>query len=227
MAMKKIQKAFNLSSEHVKNFIEMRIEDLAIKTQRTSSYLIENILLDGLLPKNRDARDIIKYRLYPEDKQGGVKNTLDHIFSYNAGGVDWKSKHGNFKPLVEYCLAFGSNSATYSNRSYGISYFYSQLDSVVKRITECSKFVIENEDRNMYKSFAEYAAMLKKNAYTDPENIRISEHFQLVYDCWDMLYDWSITYRYLMVLAANGEFQESAIARNDLYDIINQISEEW
>lgn len=52
MAIKKIQKMFYYSSEYAKKFIETRIEDLANKTQRSSSFIIENILMDGLLPNN-------------------------------------------------------------------------------------------------------------------------------------------------------------------------------
>ena len=68
---------------------------------------------------------------------------------------------------------------------------------------------------------------MQKTAEEDPSNIVIRQHFELVRDCWDMLDDWSITYRYLMDLVTMGEFQESTIARNDLYDIISEISKEW
>ena len=39
MAIKKIQKMFYYSSEYAKKFIETRIDDLADKTQRSSSYI--------------------------------------------------------------------------------------------------------------------------------------------------------------------------------------------
>jgi uncharacterized damage-inducible protein DinB len=42
-----------------------------------------------------------------------------------------------------------------------------------------------------------------------------------------MLDDWSITYRYLSCLAVMCDFQENANARNKLYDIITEISDEW
>ena len=53
---KKNQKMFYFSSEYVKKFVETRIEDLAIETQRSSSYIIEKLILDGLLPHHEEAR---------------------------------------------------------------------------------------------------------------------------------------------------------------------------
>ena len=100
MAIKKIQKAFYLSSEYVKDFIESRIEDIAVKTQRSSSFIIENLLLDGLLPDNEEAKSIIRNHLYPDGERGGVQKTLEAIFAHNAAGLNWNSKYDNFKPLV-------------------------------------------------------------------------------------------------------------------------------
>ena len=227
MAIKKIQKAFYLSSEYVKDFIESRIEDIAVKTQRSSSFIIENLLLDGLLPDNEEAKSIIRYHLYPDGERGGVQKTLEAIFAHNAAGLNWNSKYDNFKPLVDYCLNFGMVSATYKGKGTVLPHFYSQLRDVVDRIENCTASCIETYDRKRFESIAEWAKTLQKTAEEDPAKIVIREHFELVRDCWDMLGDWSITYRYLMDLVTMGEFQESTIARNDLYDIISEISKEW
>lgn len=227
MAMKKIQKAFYLSSEYVKNFIESRIEDISIKTQRSSSYIIENLLLDGLLPENEEAKSIVRNHLYPDSERGGVQKTLEAIFAYNAAGANWNSKHDNFKPLVDYCLVFGTPSATYNGKGTVLPHFYSQLSDVVDRIENCANSCIEPYDRKRYEAKAEWAKSLYKTSQENPNEIVIRNHFELVRDCWEMLDNWSITYRYLMDLVTMGEFQESTIARNDLYDIINDISKEW
>lgn len=105
---KNFRRCFIISSEYTKKFIETRIEDLANKTQRSSSFIIENILMDGLLPQNEEAKNIIRHYLYPDDGNGSVQKTLDAIFSNNAAGLNWASKHSNFKPLVEYCIYYSS-----------------------------------------------------------------------------------------------------------------------
>lgn len=227
MAIKKIQKMFYYSSDHVKAFIENRLNDLSIKTKHSTSYLIETILLDGLLPQNDEARSIIQNNLYPDSTQGGVKKTLDSVFSINAAGVGWKSKHDNLKPLVEYCIYYCIDTPI-SNKNHGyLQYFLSQLRSIVDRIENCTNSCIEVLDRKMYSSQLELAKVLLKTAEEHPDEIIQKNHFQLVYDCWDMLDNWSITYRYLSCLVALCDFQENSNARNRLYDIVSDISEAW
>ena len=228
MAIKKIQKMFYYSSEYIKKFIESRLDDLSIKTKHSTSYLIETILLDGLLPKNEEAKTIIQNNLYPDSTQGGVKKTLDSVFSINAAGTGWKSKYDNLKPLVEYCIYYccSTNQTSNQNDAY-LQYFLGQLRPVVDRIENCTNACIEILDRKMYASQLELAKVLLKTAEEHPEEIIPRNHFQLIYDCWDMLDDWSITYRYLSCLVAICDFQENSNARNKLYDIISEISEEW
>ena len=227
MARKKIQKMFYYSSEYAKKFIETRIEDLANKTQRSSSFIIENILMDGLLPKNEEAKAIIRCNLYPDDEQGGVQKTLDAVFSNNSAGINWSSKHSNFKPLVEYCIYYSRATSTIKGNENLVPYLLSQLKDIVDRIENCRDACIETYDRQMFSSQLKMAELLLKNAEENPKEIVFRNHFQLMFDCWDMLNDWSITYKYLGCLARMCDFQENTIARNKLYDIISEISEEW
>lgn len=227
MAIKKIQKMFYFSSEYMKKFIESRIEDLAIKTQRSSSFIIENLLLEGLLPKNEEAKFIIQNNLYPDSEQGGVKKTMDALFSNNAAGINWSSKHTNFKPLVEFCIYFIDSNSKCKNDDGRLHYLQSQLRDIVDRIENSANSCIEPLDRKMYFSQSEMAKMLLEIVEKNPTEIIFKNHFQLVYDCWDMLDDWSITYRYLGCLAEMCDFQENTNARNKLYDIITELSKEW
>ena len=176
---------------------------------------------------NEVALRFSRIHVYPDGERGGVQKTLEAIFAHNAAGLNWNSKYDNFKPLVDYCLNFGMVSATYKGKGTVLPHYYSQLRDVVDRIENCTASCIETYDRKRFESIAEWAKTLQKTAEEDPAKIVIREHFELVRDCWDMLGDWSITYRYLMDLVTMGEFQESTIARNDLYDIISEISKEW
>lgn len=227
MANKKIQKMFYYSSEYTKKFIETRIEDLVNKTQRSSSFIIENILMDGLLPKNEESKTIIRYNLYPDNEQGGVQKTLDAIFSENSSGVDWNSKHNNLKPLVEYCIYYSNAIKTVKDSENLVPYLLSQLKSIIKCIEDCRDACIETYARQMYSLQLEIADLLLKDTENNPKEIMFRNHYQLVFDCWDILNNWSITYRYLSCLTRMCDFQENAFARNKLYDIISEISEEW
>ena len=227
MTPKKIQKMFYYSSEYIKKFIESRIDDIAIKTQRSSSFIIENMLLDGLLPENKEAKDLIQYNLYPVDESGGVQKTLERAFEQNACGLNWKSLHDNFKPLVEYGYNFCSSASQCTGTESQLPHFCSQLRSVVERIENCTESCIEDYDRSMFETQTAWAKVLLSVAEKNPTEIVFRDHFQLVMDCWDMLKDWQITYRYLADLVAMSEWQENPTARNYLFDVINDISKEW
>lgn len=227
MATKKMLKAFYFSTEMVKKFIETRIDDIAAKEGRSSSYIIENILLDGLLPANKDAKFIIRTHLYPDDDNGGVKKTLEALFAYNAAGIDWHPKHNNFLPFIEYCLSYGDSSAGCTGKEHQLHHFLSQMASIVAKIESCADSCIEPEDRHRYKLIADEARNAYENAKKDPSSILFREHYELVSDCWDMIGDFDITYRYLSDLASMGKFQENIVARNTLFDIINDISKAW
>jgi hypothetical protein len=227
MTTKKMQKMFYYSSETIKKLIESRIEDISVKTQRSSSFIIENLLLDGLLPKNEEAKSIIRCNLYPDDEQGGVKKTLDAIFSANAEGINWQAKHDNFKPLVEFCTYYCNADPICNGNEGHLHYLLSQLQDIVDSIENCRDACIEPLDRKMYSSQCRMAKSLYNIAENNPKEIVFKNHFQLVYDCWEMLDNWSITYRYLSCLTVMCDFQENANARNRLYDIISEISEEW
>lgn len=224
---KKNQKMFYFSSEYVKKFVETRIDDIASESQRSSSYIIENLLLNGLLPKNEEARYLIRQNLYPDGENGGIKKTLDALFSANAAGMDWKSKHNNFKPLVEYCLLYCDSTSHYKKGPY-LDYFINQLRNITDRIENCVSACIEVYDKKMYSSYLEFAKLLIQKAEKSPEEIVYRECFDLVNTCWDMLYDWSITFRFLACVTRMCDFiEENYNARNTLYNIISDISEEW
>ena len=224
---KKNQKMFYFSSEHAKKFVETRIDDVAIETQRSSSYIIENLLLDGLLPKNEEAKYIILQNLYPDDDNGGIKKTLYALFSANAAGINWKSKHNNFKPLVEYCILHCDPEAHYTNSPY-LDYFAGQLCDIVSQIDNCVHVCIEPYDKKMYASYLDLAKLLLEKAEKAPQEIVYKQCYDLINVCWGMLYDWSITFRFLACLTRMCDFyEENSRARNALYDIIADISQQW
>ena len=224
---KKLQKMFYFSSEYTKKFIEKRIDDIAIKTQRSSSYIIENLLLDELLPQYEEAQDIILYNLYSNSEDTGDKNTLTALFSSNAAGINWKSKHNNFKPLIAYCLLYCNQTSHYRNEP-NLDYLISQLQDIVERIRNCVYACIEPYDRKMYSSYYNLAKLLLDKAKEKPDAIVYYEYFDLINMCWDMLYDWSITFRFLTCITQMCDFcEENSNARNSLYEIILELSSEW
>lgn len=227
MPEKKIQKMFYCSDQRTKKIIENRIEDIAIQTHNSSSLIIENILLDRLLPRNRDARFIIQSCLYADEKQGSVQQTLDSLFSYNASGINWKSKHNNFKPILEFCIYYSIAVSSSSVIGEHLHYLSLQLRDIVDRIQNCANACIEPVNRRMYSSQSQLAELLLDIVEHDSQEIVLKSHFQLVYDCWDLLCDCSVTYAYLGCLVRMCDFREDVNARNQLCNIIIKISDQW
>ena len=224
--VKKLQKAFYFSSERKKKFIESRLEDLAVQQDRSTSYVIESLLTDALLPDHKEAKSLIYNFLYA-DQDCGVQKTLTAAFDYNSSGCDWHSRHKNFLPLLEFCLAFCTDTSRCTGTEMRLEHFRSQLRDITIRIADCTASCIEPYDRIRYESLAGWAKALYEKALEDPTNIVFREHFELVRDCWEMLDDWSITYRYLCDLAAMCEFEESDDCRSRLYSIIDDLSKGW
>lgn len=226
-SIKKIQKMFYLSSEYVKEFIENRIEDMAMETNRSTSYIIEQILMDGLLPTNEEARSLIRYDLYPATGENGIKRALEAAFNRNSAGTDWKSQHNNFKKLLEYCVEHVSPSSKCNKDEPTLHHLNKQFDSIVKRIKELSNVCIEPFDRNMYTTETAWAEVLLAISERNPIEMNMKEYFILILDCWDMLYDWSITFRFLADLVYISTWDDTPDLRNELFDIINELSKEW
>ncbi len=228
MAFKKIQKMFYFSNESNKNFIESRVGDMAKKEQRSESFIIEKLLLDGLLPENEEAKSIIKNYLYADNETSGVKLTLEALFSSNAAGTNWNSKHDNFKQIVEFATDKMLEKIQLNEGDR--LYFLSQLNDVTQRIDDCTIACIEPIDRKMYRAQLEKAKILG-NLIKDKDvvisNSVTKDLFRLVYDCWEMLDDWTYTYRYLYALSKMCYFKEDAETKIELCSIIDEISKEW
>lgn len=225
---KKIQKLFYYSNEVTKSFIESRIEDIAIRTQRSSSYIIEDILLKSLLPSNQEIADIITAYLYTDSVNDGIRGTIDAILSLNAAGLGWKSKHKNLKPLVEYCLLFSKNNYVPIPPIDYMRYISAQLKDILDHMNNAITGCIELYDRKMYQSQYKLATQLYNDLnHCQSNNLPSRAYYQLIIDNFDILSNLSVTYRFLGSIVRLDSFQDTANARNKLFDVLNEISATW
>jgi len=227
MNSKKVQKGIIFSCEEVKNTIERRAHDLAVKSNQSISFIIETTLLEGLFPRNEDARSFVINGLYPENGNGSVGQTLDDIFGWNSAGVNWGSKYTNFKPLVEYCLIHVLNDSMLSEKNMVLHHFLSQFSSITEKIERIAKSDEVQVNEEMLQHHAKWARQLYELAREKPNEAWIKFFLEIINDCWDFLSDWSITYRCLSDIAAMADFTETIDARNSLVEIIDKISNEW
>ena len=227
MAQKKYQRGIIHSSETIKIILDHRIDDIALLTKQTTSNIVENALLDGLFPKNRDARDIIQANLYGDTDNRGVKETLIALFRFNSTGCNWLSKYRNFMPLLDFCLLYVDKQARLSDNNGVFTSFLNDFHSIANYTERCAQQIPDHFERSEYKSITNWIKMLYDTACNDPSKIYIIELFKVIKDLWLMIDDWNTTYFLLESIVTMGEFIETVESRNELYNIVDTISQEW
>lgn len=221
----KLQKLFYYSSEENKQFIESILEYISSAENRSVSSLIEDYVLNALLPENEEGRSILYY-YFKGDK--ALRDTLGVLFGNNAAGINWYSKYANYKPLVEFAYKYCENSKTIQNPE-GLHYFFDYFEEVVKMIESTSKSCVEIQEQNYFNAQARMARSMFEAAKEDYKNIDCKRCFELILDCWDMLYDCTFTFRFLngIVGLEKIKWKDTETSRYELYSLICNLSEEW
>lgn len=222
----KLQKTFYCSSEQIKNMIETRINSIATEEERTTSYTIEQILLDALFPINSDARFIVMINL---NSNNGISDTLADLFSYNAGGMlPMCSRHTNLKPLLEFVLENVSIEVIHPCPEHYEDWM-SELESIIEVIDKCACCCIEENDRNQYMQFSQEAHKLHKMAMTDNNELYMRPYLVLMRDCWDILNGRAIfdTFLCLLMRMSNVHPYDYIHQYNKLIKVITDVSNEW
>lgn len=225
MASKKLQKAFNISDGKAKSFIDNRIDDIANELNCSTSNVIEQTLIDALLPKNKNAHFLIYNNLYND--KSGVRTTLDSIFAWNNAGVDWNSKYDNLRPLVEFSLFNLDGDPLLPQENGTMHSFLYSFNSVIKRAEKELDLVENIIDKSQYFSSLDYAKTLYEQAKDNTIQIGIKFFVEVFLDLWSLIKGWSMTYRALSALASMSTFRENSETRNALVDLVDQISKEW
>ena len=227
MTPKKLQKTFYISDEHIKSFFDQRTEDIARRKKISTSYVIEQALLNVLLPYNTDARSFVFNYLYNSADKFSVRTTIDNIFAWNSAGVDWSSKHDNFRPLVEFCLFNMDGSPLLPKNNIALHSFGYSLNSVILRTDKELKLLDNTVDNSQYLCSVDYAKSLFAQAQDTTTDVGIKFFFEVFLDLWDVIKGWAMTYRALSALASMSTFREDAVTRNALVDVLDLISKEW
>lgn len=227
MTPKKLQKQFYISDESIKHFIDYRIEDLAKITGSSTSFVIEQSLLNGLLPDNTDARSFVFNYLYNKDDKFSVRSTLDKIFAWNNAGIDWNSKHDNLRPLVEFSLFNLDGDPLLPQENGAMHSFLYSFNSVIKRAAKELDLVESIIDKSQFLCVIDYAKTLYEQAKDNTVQIGIKFFYEVLFDMWSLIKGWSMTYRTLSALASMSTFHENSETRNAIVDLVDQISKEW
>lgn len=232
MAEKRIQKVFYYSSKVAKSIIEGLLEDEAEVTNRSSSYLIEQHILRDFLPENETVSVWIQ-RLYAKDEKdkpiGSLQDTMVSVFSYMAAGVDSKAKDDTGKILVEYAY---KNKCLYQHQSKDydkteLPYYHNQLGYVIERIEMMQKGIIaETSEEAERKAKLDFDIRELKRIHEEDEitDDSLSFVYMMIIDNWDMLFNWTYTYRLLTGMARIQTWEDSAETRMNLVKLLNDFA---
>lgn len=232
MAEKRIQKVFYYSNKISKSIIEGLLEDEAEVTNRSTSYLIEQHILRDFLPVNETVSKWIQ-KLYAKDEKdrpvSNLKDTMISVFSYLAAGVDGKAKDEHGKALVDFAY---KNKSLYQHQLQNcdkseLPYYHNQLGYVIDRIEMMQKGIIdetiEEKERKNKLNFdiRELKRIHAEDEITDDALLFL---YMMIIDNWDMLYNWTYTYRLLTAIARIQVWEDSAKTRMNLVKLLNDFA---
>ncbi len=225
MTAKKIQKAFNISTEKVKTFIDRRAEDLANANNFSTSYVIETAILDSFLPKDMEIKQIVFNNLYPDSGENGVKTILERLFAWNSDDKDMGAKQCNFWRLLKFCQSYALDYHILKENDFPFQRFLSQFGLLVEWIEKDSESW--EDTPAMVKLRVDWARKLYDTACKHANELSVKYFLETIIDNWGLLYCCAITYRCLSYIVSKMNFEETAQARNELLEIIKQITIEW
>lgn len=205
--------------------VDKLVKDEAAVEKRSESAIIENRLLDSLLPREKNARYWVENCLYSQE--GGIGKTLEAIFFSNAAGLNWEAVHDNLLPIVEFAKTQDNLCWTKpTGKENQLHHFCLQLDALCQKLDTLAESKVDKKLE--FENEAKWARELYKEAVEEPQFMRYVNFYQIILNCWDELKNWSITYRLLADLASmqNG-WKDTPEARQELLKLLHQVSNEW
>ncbi len=180
------------------------------EVEKTSvSMVIENLIMWHLLPKNPKAMQETALLYYPADVRKSISEVLSRIFDYYAAGTNWNAAYDNGFALIQFTSDLIANTPNYYVTAD--AYLDSKLDSIAIKL----------------ESHAE-SEMIKTLIGHDLNRDDVINLITLIIDNWQVLGNWTITYRMLCVLMKQSKPRnDTARERVDLIKIIDKISQEW
>ncbi len=226
MSEKRIQKSFYFRNEETKNLIEGLLNDEAESTNRSTSYLIEQHIMEDFLPENKLVASWIMMLYNAEGNETDLADIMILVFSTIAGLNKYKSANINYKPLIEFCFKNQCLSKIKAELDEpSMEKLVNPLGNVIERLK------IEYDDRKD-------PEITDKNARLNidiKELNRIRETDKLTaYDMntvyittlnnWDILYDWFYTYSMFTAMLSLQPLNNTAETRLQLVKLLNDLA---
>lgn len=221
-----LKKMIVFSNEKTKQMIETIIADEANATRLSGSALIEDHILNDILPTNKIGRDLF------QDLYSGkpIKDILSALFNMNAAGTNFECRWepDTMRPFVEYAMDlmvknhFRNRGGTYNREKN--PYLLSQLKTLVHILREADETNRAANLHNTISFFEDYIGLTDENV----EEIRMSSYLQMIQDNWDILSKSTYTYRALYgILEVEYDWETYPEERYQLGQLIKENSMSW
>lgn len=207
------------------DLIEGYTKDMAEITQTNVSTVIENILLDRILSKSNTSNYYIK-----EIYDNGLKEAFIALMQTLSAGIQGMASHDNAEEIVKLGMSV-------VNRPFSAG-----MDEKYQNLSEhhfpsncrCVREKIEHETEEEKLDFDEKMAyeddiMLLSQTENKACDFVPYNYFRLVLARWDILGNYTYTFRMLMDVVALSEERlwDSAEYRLQAIEIIKKVTETW
>lgn len=237
-------KKFNYSSEMNSMVLEQALSDTAAVRECTVSDVIEDILIDNLIPADPHAAHYVTKVLFGKrfdfagnTKKYGIREALDEIFAAEAAGVLGQARHANNQPLVQYAKSILAENRAVVKRSFfdntckGDNPSYHMLDSWD---SVCNKLEAEVERRKSeglgvfdYQQAADYARAIEQSLRNDP-SFSLATAFDCVLENWEIVGNYTYTFRFLSsAIASSVDWTDSPEERFEFAAVCQKVMSGW
>ena len=207
------------------DLIEGYTKDMAEITQTNVSTVIENILLDRILSKSNTSNYYIK-----EIYDNGLKEAFIALMQTLSAGIQGMASHDNAEEIVKLGMSVVNRpfSAGMDEKYQNLSehHFPSNCRCVREKIEhETEEEKLEFDEKMAY----EDDIMLLSQTENKACDFVPYNYFRLVLARWDILGNYTYTFRMLMDVVALSEERlwDSAEYRLQAIEIIKKVTEKW
>ena len=197
------------------------------KNNSRKPIIIKNPFPEHMLPEDANAKLVITEYLYGQ--YGSTGNALEALFSQNAAGIEFKSVHSNFLPIVKFTKRESEFCNTrLTGDEMELHHLYSQLESIVEILDKQEKSCIDKKKREECLKQLELGQNLLQVVRDEPEKMKLPCYYNLIIHNWSVLDNWSRTYRLLSDLVSlESNWRDNAEIRLELGELICNLANEW
>ena len=209
------KKTFAYSCDRMRKVCEGLLKDRSETDKVTTSVLIENSILNTLLPQHRDAAMWVEL-MYDDET---LADAYARAFCGLASGTYYQANRDNGQPLVEEFRHLVSLSIyRFSGRETEFQHLVQQLTYLLELLPDSNPW----HDRQLLEHFIQ---QLK----TDPMDVSAQDLVALILRNFATIGNNTRTYRALMDIAsiAAPKLRDTPALRIAYIDTLDQISREW